>query len=94
LAETPGEKARKYLASIGTVLNEIEIPKTYYSIDEKSVRSIVESVESYVEDARHYLEDQPLTALAAVSYAEGLLDALRLLGAARFTWPKARGDRC
>ena len=56
MAENPGEKARKYLTSIRTVLSEIEISKTYYNIDEKSVRSIVESAESYVEDARHYLK--------------------------------------
>jgi len=93
LAENPGEKARKYLTSIGTVLSEIQISKTSYNIDEESIRSIVESAESYVEDARHYLEDRPLTALAAVSYAEGLLDALRLLGAAQFTWPGTRGDK-
>jgi len=93
LVENPGEKARKYLTSIGMVLSEIEISKTCCNIDEKSVRSIVESAESYVEDARHYLKERPSTALAAVSYAEGLLDALRLLGTAKFTWPGTRGGR-
>jgi len=93
LTETSGEKARKYLTSIETVLGRIEISKASYNIDEKSIRSIVAAAESYVKDAKHYLEEKPSTALAAVSYAEGLLDALRLLGAAKFTWPGSRGDR-
>jgi len=92
LEETPGEKARRYLASIETVLGRIEISKATCSIDEESIQSIVSAAQSYVEDARHYLKESPSTALAAVSYAEGLLDALRLLGAAKFTWPGTRGD--
>jgi len=93
LTEASGEKARKYLTSIETVLGKIEVSKASYNIDEKSIQSIIAAAESYVEDAKHYLEEKPSTALAAVSYAEGLLDALRLLGAAKFTWPEARGDR-
>lgn len=79
--------------SIETVLSGIEIPRVPSNIDEKFVRSIITTAESYVEDAKHYLEEKPSTALAAVSYAEGLLDALRLLGVAKFTWPEARGDK-
>jgi len=93
LTEASGEKARKYLTSIETVLGKIEVSKASYNIDEKSIQSIIAAAESYVEDAKHYLEEKPSTALAAVSYAEGLLDALRLLGAAKFTWPGSRGDR-
>jgi len=93
LTETPHKKARKYLASIETVLCRMEITKVSSNIDEKFVQSIVTTAKSYVEDARHYLEEKPSTALAAVSYAEGLLDALRLLGLAKFTWPEARGDK-
>lgn len=93
MTETPYEKTRKYLASIETVLSRIEITKVSSNIDAKFVQSIVATAKSYVEDAKHYLEEKPSTALAAVSYAEGLLDALRLLGVAKFTWPEARGDK-
>jgi len=93
MAETPREKARKYITSVETVLNGIEISKTTSNINERSVRSVITAARSYVEDAKHYLEERPSTALAAVSYAEGLLDALKLLGVAKFTWPEARGDK-
>jgi len=91
LTEAPYEKARKYLASIETVLGRIEISEVSSGIDGEIVRSIITTAQSYVEDAKHYLEEKPSTALAAVSYAEGLLDALGLLGVARFAWPEARG---
>lgn len=76
-----------------TVLNTIELPKVSSGIDERSIRSVVDTAQSYVEDAKHYLEEKPSTALAAVSYAEGLLDALRLLGMAKFNWPEPRSDK-
>lgn len=90
--ETPSEKATRYLKSIETVLSRIEFSKPSCTVDGESIGSVVAAAKSYVEDARHYLRDKPSTALAAVSYAEGLLDALRLLGAAKFTWPNAKGD--
>jgi len=40
----------------------------------------------YLEDAEHYAEERRATALASVSYAEGILDALRLLGLVEFEW--------
>jgi len=50
-------------------------------------RQIVELASAYVEDAKYYLEKGDLfTALADIAYAEGLLDALRWLGLARFEW--------
>jgi len=93
LTETPREKARKYLASVETVLSRIEISQVTSDINERSIRSVITAARLYVEDAKHYLEEKPSTALAAVSYAEGLLDALKLLGVAKFTWPEARGGK-
>lgn len=93
MTETPREKAGKYLESIGTVLSSIEISKVTPNINERSIRSVITAARLYVEDAKHYLEEKPSTALAAVSYAEGLLDALRLLGMVKFTWPEVRGEK-
>ena len=48
----------------------------------------MDHVRRYVEDAEFYLEKDDLeTALASISYCEGLLDALKLLGIAEFDWP-------
>ena len=93
MAETPAEKAKRYLFSVEKVLTRIELSKGSSSFDERLIQSVFNTARSYVEDAKHYLEERPSSALAAVSYAEGLLDALRLLGIARFTWPQIRGDK-
>lgn len=90
--ETSCEKTRKYVASIEKVLSQMKL-KSLSSIDETQVRGVVAAAQSYAEDAKYYLEERPSTALAAISYAEGLLDALRFLGLASFTWPDPRGDR-
>ena len=92
LDETPYEKTKRYLVSIEKVLGEMKL-SNLSSIDEKQVRGVIASAESYAEDAKYYLEESPSTALTAIAYAEGLLDALRFLGLARFTWPDSRGDR-
>lgn len=93
MKETPEEKARTYLTSIEKVLGEMEFIKTSSGIDEERVRNIVDHVHSYAEDAKYYLQDRPSTALAAISYAEGLLDALKFLGLVKFMWPGSRGER-
>lgn len=56
---------------------------------EDDVERVVEEARRYLSDSRYYLgREAYLTALAAVSYAEGLLDSLRLLGLAEFEWPE------
>lgn len=92
MKEMSEEKARKYITSIERVLSEMELT-SIQAVDEKHIRSVVDAAHSYTEDARYYLQDQPSTALTAISYAEGLLDALRFLGLARFTWPDFKGER-
>ncbi len=48
---------------------------------------LAELARAYASDARYYLEKGDVfTALACIAYAEGLIDALRHLGAARIDW--------
>ncbi len=43
----------------------------------------------YLEDAKYYkVQGRLETSLTSVAYCEGLLDALRLLGAVKFEWPE------
>lgn len=52
-------------------------------------REILRIARSYVDDARHYLEKEDYyNAMATVAYAEGLLDALRIMGLVDFSWPR------
>ena len=55
----------------------------------REVKEILEIVDAYVRDSIHYLKQKDyFTSLATIAYAEGLLDALRLLKLIDFTWPK------
>ena len=58
---------------------------------EEDVSNVVDLARRYVEDTEYYLERGDCeTALVTASYAEGLLDALRMLGKARFEWVREK----
>ncbi len=65
------------------VLKRIE-----YSNDSENV---VDLARRYVDDTEYYLKIGDCeTALVTASYAEGLLDALRMMGKAKFEWSRER----
>ncbi|MCS7117939.1 MAG: diphthine synthase [Thaumarchaeota archaeon] len=75
-------RAAKYLAKAKSVVMKLEV-----GVESTSVRRAIETVSDYLSDAEHFLNSgREEDALVAVSYAEGILDALRLLGAVRFEW--------
>ena len=54
----------------------------------KSVEAVLRWAQDYLEDAKYYKAQGKFeTSLTSVAYCEGLLDALRLLGAVKFEWP-------
>jgi FAD synthetase len=58
------------------------------NVAEERVDNILDYVAAYLEDAKYYKAQKKLeTSLTSVAYCEGLLDALRLLGAVKFEWP-------
>ena len=76
--------AERYVSKLMKVLDGVTIGggKTSHVVDE---------ARRYLSDGRFYLsKGSYLSALAAASYAEGLLDSLRILGLAEFTWPEER----
>jgi len=74
---------------IRNVIDVIEQIKSTSLID-REVREILEIAEAYVKDSVHYLRsNDEFHALATIAYAEGLLDALRLLGKVKFEWKKS-----
>jgi len=90
-AMTLEERVAEYVRKTETVFGEIRICQTSEVLDEDRIRLVVESARRYLEDSRFYREEGRLeTALASVSYCEGLLDALRLLGVVEFSWPEER----
>ncbi len=80
----------KYVENTEVVLAEIKIIQSM-QIDNKKVNSVIETAKRYLEDAKYYRGRKRFeTGLASVAYSEGLLDALKLLEVAEFSWPKEK----
>jgi diphthine synthase len=76
----------KYTAGCRRVLEEMKTSPLPKTIDKASVAQLLDHTKRYLEDAEYYRgEDKPV-ALTSVAYAEGILDALKLLGLAEFEW--------
>jgi hypothetical protein len=83
----------KYIVSAEKVMKEIQLTKGTISVKEENVTDVLGYATNYLQDAKYYKAQKKLeTSLTSVAYCEGLLDALRLLGAVKFEWP-AKAER-
>jgi FAD synthetase len=74
--------AQRYLTKLDKVLKGNKLTKSG-----REVSRVVDEVQRYVSDGRFYFNQKSyLTSVVAASYAEGLLDCLKLLGLVEFTW--------
>ena len=77
----------KYISSAEKVLKELQQTKVPISVTEEAVANILCWASDYLKDAKYYKAQGKFeTSLTSVAYCEGLLDALRLLGAVKFEW--------
>jgi FAD synthetase len=84
----------KYLGSTEHVLENMGTFEGLISIDREGVEKVVDYVRAYLEDAKYYRDRKKFeVSLASVAYCEGLLDALKLLGAVKFEWPVKKKER-
>lgn len=84
------ELLNKYIKNTEVVLSEIQITQSP-QIDNEKVKSVVKAAKRYLEDAKYYRDRKRFeTGLASVAYSEGLLDALKLLEVAEFSWQKQK----
>ncbi len=80
--------ASKYISMAEIVFKELEKNPTPIALTEKNVTDLLGWANDYLQDAKYYKAQGNLeTSLTSVAYCEGLLDALRLLGAVNFEWP-------
>ncbi len=80
--------ASKYISSAEKVIKGLKRTGTPLSLSEESVAAVLRWANDYLEDAKYYKAQGKLeTSLTSVAYCEGLLDALRLIGAVKFEWP-------
>jgi hypothetical protein len=78
----------KYIASAEKVMKELQQTKDAVTVTPENVNNILSYVTNYLEDAKYYKAQKNFeTSLTSIAYCEGLLDALKLLGAVKFEWP-------
>jgi len=83
----------KYIASAEQVFDEIEIADKPEKMNAQGAKSVVEAAKTYLEDAKYYRDKKKFAvSLTSVAYCEGLLDALKLLGAVKFEWPTRKEE--
>ena len=84
----------KYIGSAEKVFKELQKTKVAFAISETDTDSVLKWALDYLEDAKYYKAQGKLeTSLTSVAYCEGLLDALRLIGAVKFEWPTSQEKR-
>ena len=81
------ELVTKYIRGADQVIQKIKkIPEEVH-LNEEEAETVFDWAKRYLEDAKYYQKEGKLeTSLTSVAYCEGLLDALRLLGAVEFSW--------
>ncbi|MBE0513255.1 DUF357 domain-containing protein [Candidatus Bathyarchaeota archaeon] len=81
------EMVSKYISNTERVFGEVRRVSSSVHLNEGKIENVIETAKRYLEDAKYYQRRSKLeTSLASVAYCEGLLDALRLLGAVEFSW--------
>lgn len=79
--------AGKYIASAERVFRELEVKKDELRVDGDKIKETVNYAKDYLKDAKYYTGKREFeVSLTSVAYCEGLLDALRILGAVSFEW--------
>jgi len=78
----------KYIASAEIVLSTLQKNPVPINVAEEGINNLISYVYDYLKDAKYYKASGKLeTSLTSIAYCEGILDALRLLGAVTFEWP-------
>jgi FAD synthetase len=68
------------------VLDELKARHLPVEITADQLEELLKHSENYLYDSEYYRVDKKATALTCVAYAEGILDALKLLGIVDFEW--------
>jgi FAD synthetase len=84
----------KYIASAEQVMSKMQKTRGSLTVDSEGIQTLIEYADAYLEDAKYYKDQKRFeTSLASIAYCEGLLEALRLLGAVKFEWPKNQSEQ-
>ncbi|NPA86526.1 MAG: DUF357 domain-containing protein [Candidatus Diapherotrites archaeon] len=89
MGESAEEKARRYISITEAALGKVEILPPPGSELRPLAEKLLDMASRYLSDARYFLEKgDPLTALAAASYAHAWIDVAVVLGLLKGEDPK------
>jgi FAD synthetase len=72
----------KYIAAMEKTLEKLNRAHGAITVNEQCVNEIYGYVRAYLKDAKYFQEQKKFeTSLTSIAYCEGLLDALKLIGA-------------
>jgi len=84
-----GSLTEKYILAVESAIRELTPREPGPEAANIKIKPIIDAANRYLTDAKYYLNTgKKATALASVSYAEGLLDALRIMGFVTFEWKR------
>ena len=79
----------KYVFSVELALNDLKIRDSNSILVDQNMELVIDAVKRYLSDAKYYLKiKKEAIALTSISYAEGLLDALRIMELVDFEWQR------
>lgn len=82
MEKDPCERLAKYISNFKHSIKDIKIL-------DSSASKIVSLAIDYLKDSQYYLEKNDcITGLVTISYAEGLIDALRMMNTIEMSWKK------
>jgi len=76
----------KYVSSCERVMDELKVQGLPKMIHSKEVEDLINNARRYLDDALYFSSVKKPAALVSISYLEGILDALKLLGLVDFEW--------
>jgi FAD synthetase len=79
----------RYVSSIEFALKDLKIRGSNSTFVEHQIELVIDASRRYLSDAKYYLGiKKEAIALTSISYAEGLLDALRIMELVDFEWQR------
>jgi FAD synthetase len=76
------------------VCSELRRTQMPINLTEETMNAVLNYANDYLKDAKYYKAQGKLeTSLTSVAYCEGILDALRLIGAVNFEWPTKQENK-
>ncbi len=86
-------RARRYISNIREALRSIDFSDLSRRYPNLNIMGLYDAIIRYLGDAEYYAgKGDYETAIAAASYAEGLLDSLKYLGLSEPRWPEASSE--